>query len=68
MFDTLLVLHEVWLRLIKDGLVKNTDSEAFARLGSFCIDKRFEPTYETALMVLFPSNEVSGNNYLDSSY
>ena len=54
MYDQLLELHRVWLRLVKDGLVKNHDSAAFAQVGDYFINQHINPTYEGALTILFP--------------
>ena len=63
MYDQLVALHDVWLRLVKDGIVKNNDSEAFASIGSFFTDQHLDPTYEGALTVLFPSNNTDTNRW-----
>ena len=54
MYESLYALHEVWLRLIKDGLVKNTDSELFANLGAYFLDNKMDPVYDAALSFIFP--------------
>ena len=55
MYDEMLTIHSIWLRLVKDGLVKNHDSVSFAQIASSFIDQKLDPTYEGALTILFPA-------------
>ena len=63
MYDQLLSLHSIWLRLVKDGLVKNHDSAAFAQVGDYFFGQNIEPTYEGALMILFPGTCFADKRY-----
>ena len=63
MYDQLLELHRVWLRLVKDGLVKNHDSTAFAQVGDYFFNQHINPTYEGALTILFPGTCFSDARY-----
>ena len=63
MYDQMLAIYDIWLRLVKDGLVKNHDSVTFATFVAGILDRKWEPTYDNALTILYPQTCISDRSY-----